>query len=140
MHTEGEFAPGSWAEARTRYDILGPAAQVVVREIARAMDFDRSEYDRRVTTDVVETARHALFASLLAVRVGTAEEFADWREDLDYELRVAGSDTVDNVAWHDAPFAETAVAATFQNEPEAAVGTLRRMAFNRIYREELCGE
>lgn len=138
MHTEGEFAPGSWDEARTQYETLGPTAQVVVREIARAMGFDRDEYDRRVTADVIETARQALFASLLCVTVGTAEEFEDWRADCDYEPRVVGSDFVDNVVWHDAPFAEAAVAATFQNEPEAAIGTLRRMAFNRIYREELC--
>jgi hypothetical protein len=138
MHTEGTLSPSSWDEAEARYDSLGSVAQTVVREVAKAMEFDREEYDQRVTSDVVETARQALFAEQLAVTVGTAETFAEWREGFDGEVRVAGSDNVDRVAWHAAGFADRAVAATFQNEPEAAVATLRRMAFNRIYREELC--
>jgi hypothetical protein len=137
MHTEGTFEPTSWAEASSRYETLGPTAQTVVREVAKAMSFDREEYDRRVTGEVIETARGALFAETLAVEVGDAAAFEEWREQYPHEVRVAGSDTVDRVAWHAAPFAETAVAATFQSEPEAAVGTVRRMAFNRIYRDEL---
>ena len=137
MDTEGTFAPTSWPTVRERYEALGPVAQTVVREVAKAMAFDRDEYETRVTSSVVETARQAIFASMLEVHVGTIAEFEAFEADRPYDVRVAGSDNVDNVAWHDAPFAETAVAATFQNEPEAAVATLRRMAFNRIYREEL---
>ena len=48
------------------------------------------------------------------------------------ETAAAGS------SWNVAPAAGRAVAATFQDEPEAAVSTVRRTAFNRIYREELC--
>jgi len=118
MRTEGTLAPASLAEAREQYEAVGSTAQTVVREVAKAMSFDREEYDERVTADVVETARQAIFAERLAVHV-------------------AGSDDVDRVAWHAAPFAETAVAATFQNEPAAAVATTRRMAFNRLYRGEL---
>ncbi|WP_233516936.1 DUF5809 family protein, partial [Haloferax sp. Atlit-6N] len=55
-------------------------------------------------------------------------------EHPDYEVITLGSDDVDRVAWHAAPFAETVVAATFQNEREAAVGTLRKQAFSRLYR------
>lgn len=138
MRTEGTLSPTSWDEAEQRYDSLGSVAQTVVREIAKAMEFGREEYDERVTSDVVETARQALFAEQLAVQVGTKAEFDEWQEGFDGEVRVAGSDNVDRVAWHAVPFADRAVAATFQNEPEAAVATLRRMAFNRIYREELC--
>lgn len=138
MHTEGTFSPGSWADAGDRYEALGPTAQTVVREVAKAIGFDREEYDERVTADVVETARQAMFAEQLAVSVGDADEFDEWREEYPHEVRVVGSDNVDRVAWHAAPFAETAVAATFQDEPEAAVATTRRMAFNRIYRERLC--
>lgn len=138
MRTEGTLSPRSWDEAEQRYESLGSVAQTVVREVAKAMEFGREEYDERVTSDVVETARQALFAEQLTVRVGTKAEFDEWREDFDGEIRVAGSDNVDRVAWHAAPFVDRAVAATFQNEPEAAVATLRRMAFNRIYREELC--
>ena len=138
METQGTFAPETIADAREAYEDVGPAAQTVVRETARAMEFDREEYRDRVTSDVVETARDALFASLLTVRVGTAEEFEDWcAERPAYEVRVEGSDSVDFVVWHAAPFAETIVAATFQNEEAAAVGTLRRQAFGRIYRERL---
>ncbi|QLD89349.1 hypothetical protein HWV07_10035 [Natronomonas salina] len=137
MRTEGTFAPETWDEARSRYESVGSTAQTVVREVAKSMDFDREEYDERVTGDVVETARQAIFAEQLAVHVDDAEGFEAWRDDYPHEVRVAGSDNVDRVAWHPAPFAGTAVAATFQNEPEAAVATTRRMAFNRIYREEL---
>lgn len=136
----GSHVPETWIDAEDRYDELGSVAQVVVRETARAMDFDRAEYDDRVTSDVVETARQALFAETLAVRVGTRGSFDEWRESYPHDVRVAGSDTVDSVAWHVSPAAQAAVAATFQNEPDAAVGTVRRMAFNRLYREPLTGE
>jgi hypothetical protein len=137
MRTEGTLAPASIAEARERYEALGSTAQTVVREVAKAMEFDREEYDERVTGDVVETARRAVFAQELAVHVADAEAFDEWREEYLHDVRVVGSEDVDRVAWHPMPFAATAVAATFQDEPEAAVATTRRMAFNRVYREEL---
>lgn len=138
MHTTGTFAPETAEEAREAYESVGPAAQTVVRETARAMEFDREEYRERVTSDVVETARDALFASLLAVRVGTREEFDAWVADRpEYDVHRAGSDDVERVVWHAAPFAKAVVAATFQDEEDAAVGTLRRMAFGRVYREQL---
>jgi len=135
----GRFAPESWPDAEKRYEELGPTAQSVVRETARAMSFDRAEYDERVTADVVETARQTLFAETLAVRVADRETFDSWRETYDDDVRIAGSDTVDHVAWHASPAAASAVAATFQNEADAAVGTVRRMAFNRLYRDRLTG-
>ncbi|PSP84785.1 hypothetical protein BRC83_04925 [Halobacteriales archaeon QS_1_68_17] len=135
METEGLLSPATEREAREHYEALGPAAQVLVREVARAMEFDREEYDRRVTSGVVETARDVLFASLLSVRVGTREEFEEWCADNpDYERREAGSEHVDYVVWHAAPAAEVVAAATFQDERDAAVGTLRRQAFGRVYR------
>lgn len=134
MHTEGSFEPASVERARERYEAVGPAAQTVVREVAKAMEFDRDEYDERVTGEVIETARDAIFASLLAVRVGTREEFEEWCESYDGEVTEVGHERVDNVAWHAGPDGR-AVAATFQDEPEAAVATLRRQAFGRIYRD-----
>ena len=134
MHTDGWFLPESESEARERYEALGSTAQLVVREATKAMEFDREEYDDRVTSDVVATAREVLFAEQLAVTVGTSEEFDAWRADRDADVEVIGADTVDNVAWHAPPFAD-GVAATFQNEAAAAVGTLRRQAFGRIYRD-----
>lgn len=136
MHTEGFFAPASADEARERYDAIGPTAQTTVREVAKAMDFDKTEYDDRVTGAVVETAREAIFASLLEVQVGTREEFDDWCDDHDeYEIEEIGSENVERVVWHGVPFAETVVAATFQEREAAAIGTLRRQAFGSVYRE-----
>jgi hypothetical protein len=102
------------------------------------MEFDREEYDDRVTPDVVETARQALFAERLRVRVADDAAFEAWRADAQVDVHVVGHAAAARVAWHVAPAAGRAVAATFQSEPDAAVATVRRMAFNRIYREELC--
>ncbi|WP_436925851.1 DUF5809 family protein [Halosimplex amylolyticum] len=136
MDTEGTIAPATADEARERYEALGSTAQVVVKEVAKAMAMDADEYRERVTSDVVETARDALFASMLEVYVGTREEFDEWTAENDgFAVTEVGSEHVDNVVWHVAPAAETVVAATFQDEREAAVGTLRRQAFGRVYRE-----
>lgn len=136
MHTVGTFTFETAADARERYDEVGPAAQTVVREVAKSMSFGREEYDERVTGDVVETARDALFASLLTVHVGTNAEFEEWCASYDGEVTVTGHEAVDHVVWHAGPEDE-AVAATFQNEEDAAVATLRRQAFGRLYRELL---
>ncbi|SDR38007.1 DUF5809 family protein [Natronobacterium texcoconense] len=136
MHTVGTFAPSSVEEAREQFESIGPAAQTVVREVAKAMEFDREEYDDRVTGEVVETARDALFASLLEVQVGTREEYESWSDAYDGEITEVGHERVDHVVWHAGPEDE-AVAATFQDEEEAAVATLRRQAFGRLYREQL---
>ena len=136
METEGGVAPETEADVHDRYEALGVPAQTVVREIARAMAFDREEYEQRVTSDVVATARDAMFASQLSVYVGTRAEFDEWvAAHPTVESVVFGSDAADNVVWHVAPFADTVVAATFQNEREAAVATLRRQAYGRLYRE-----
>ena len=138
MDSDGRFAPDSVAAARERYTDLASTARQVVRETARAMDFDREEYRDRVDGAVVATARDALFAAELEVSVGTREEFDAWRDSFDGEVHVAGNENVENVAWH--AFDDEAVAATFQNEPEAAVSTLRRQAFGRLYREHFYEE
>lgn len=140
MHTEGTFVPASVEDAAERHADLGPTAQVVVKEVAKAMDFDVEEYERRVTGDVVETAREVLFAQELLVHVGTQEEYEEWQADREYDLESwtvdeIGSEEVEHVAWHAAPAVETLVAATFQNEEDAAVGTLRRQALGQCYRD-----
>ena len=135
METEGAFSPSTVEAARERYESLGSTAQVVVKEVAKAMELDAEEYERRVTGEVVETARDVLFAESLAVTVGTREEFETWREDTDHEVEVIGSENVEQVAWHAPEFSDHAVAATFQAERAAAIGTLRRQAFGRLYRE-----
>ena len=137
METRGTDEFETEAAAREAFEAAGPTAQTVVREVAKAMAFDREEYESRVTTAVVETVRDVLFASELAVSVGTREEFEAWREATDLEVTVVGSEAVDHVAWHAAPFCGEAVAATFQDQPDAAVETLRRQALGRLYRERL---
>ncbi|WP_226011893.1 DUF5809 family protein [Halomicrobium salinisoli] len=135
MHTEGTFSPETADEASERYEDLGATAQLVVKEVAKAMEFDAEEYEERVTGEVVETARDALFADRLEVTVGTRTEYEEWRDGADREVIEVGSDNVDNVVWHAPPFADAAVAATFQDEERAAVDTLRRQAFGRLYRD-----
>jgi hypothetical protein len=135
METEGTLSPESLDEAREVFEAAGPTAQQVVREAAKAMEFDREEYRERVTSEVVERARNVVFADRLAVTVGSRAEFEAWvDEHPDYDVTTLGSPDVDRIAWHAAPFAEAVVAASFQNEREAAVGTLRRQAFGRLYR------
>ena len=135
MDTEGDLSPESLADARAAFEAAGPTAKQVVREAAKAMEFDREEYRERVTGEVVERARNVLFADRLAVNVGTRREFDAWVDDHpDYEVTLVGSPDVDRVVWHVAPFADAVAAATFHDERDAAVGTLRRQAFSRLYR------
>ncbi|TKX55956.1 hypothetical protein EXE44_15885, partial [Halorubrum sp. SS7] len=79
------------------------------------------------------------FAELLAVHVGDRDEFDAWLADSEFDdaaVTQIGSDNVDNVVWHPIPFADAVIAATYQEEPDAAASTLRRNAFGRVYREE----
>jgi hypothetical protein len=139
METRGTFAPETRADALEYYDEVGPVAQVVVREATKAMSFDAEEYDERVTPEVIRTARDAVFAEQLTVHVGEEGEFDTWLTDSEFDdddIVQIGSDNVDNVVWHPVPFADTMIAATYQDEPDAAASTLRRNAFGRVYREE----
>ncbi|WP_416840277.1 DUF5809 family protein [Haloferax sp. DFSO52] len=141
MEAHGTISPDTLAAAEDAFDRVGPTAQVVVRETAKAMEFDREEYRERVTGDVVETVRNALFAESLTVFVGSRTEFDDWcRDHSSFEVVELGNPAVDHVAWHPIPFAETVVATTFQNERDAALSTLRRNAFGRVYRDALLGD
>lgn len=138
METEGIFTPSTPDEAHQQYTAVGPAARTTVREVARAMDFDEAEYDERVTGAVVETARDAIFASLLVVHVGSTAEFEDWTADHpEYTISKTGSESVERVAWHPAPATETVVATTFHEKRTAAIGTLRRQAWGTVYRDLL---
>jgi hypothetical protein len=139
MHSVGMCTPATVSEACELYESLGPTAQTVVREVAKAMSFDRKEYRERVTSGIVMTARDALFASLLEVTVGTQAEFDEWCAEpnrADCEIELTGSENVENVVWHLIPFVGTngtIIAATFHDKETAAVETLRRQAFGRHY-------
>jgi hypothetical protein len=134
MDTEGSVAPATAEAARDRFDEVAPAAAAATSEVAKAV-LDADEFDDRVTEDVVARAHEAIFAAQLRVQVGTRAEYEDWLADRDVETVELGSDNVDNVAWHHAPFAETVVAATYSAQREAAVETLRRQAMGRLYAE-----
>lgn len=132
--TRGLLAPATEADVRERFESVGPAAQTVTREVARAMDLSKEAYDDRVTGEVVGTAREALFASLLEVSVGSYAEFEAAQDEYpDADVYENGNPEVENAAWHYVPFADALVATTFQREPDAAVATLRRIAFARFY-------
>jgi len=131
METTGRLAPTDPEDASAAYEELATPASVVTKEVARALDVD--DFQERVSPEVIVTARDAIFASTLAVTVGAREEFEDWREGFEGDVIEAGNEHVDNVAWH--AFDGDAVAVTFQAEREAAVATLRRQAFNRLYRD-----
>jgi hypothetical protein len=136
METRGVLAPETAGEARETYQELDSTAETVVRATAKSMEFDGDEYGERVTEGVVAAAHEALFASLLAVQVGSRAEFEAWCADHEgFEVVEEGAETVDSVAWHAAPAADVAVAATFQAEPDAAVSAARRIAFGRVYRD-----
>ncbi len=135
MERHGLLRPETPDEAREAYRSLAPTATTIVRESARAMGFDREEMDERVTDGVYATAHEALYASLLSVIDGSREEFESWRGEFDGEVTVMGGENVERVVWHE--FSGEGLAATYQNEPEAARGTLRRMAFGRLYRDVL---
>ncbi len=133
METEGVFSPDTESEAKERYKSIAPAAESAIREATRTMGFDTAEYRERVTDDVIHSAQDAVFASLLQVQIGSREEFDTWREQADHAVEEVGHEAVDNVVWHAPDFAETAIAATFQDEQDAAVDTLRRQAFGKLY-------
>lgn len=138
MDERGFLAPETRADVQDAFESLGPTAQTVTKEVAKSMGMDRDEYGERVTGDVVATARDAMFAELLQVYVGTSEEYESWADDNpDFEEDRHGSDDVDNAAWHPVYPTDTVVVATYQNEPDAAIGTLRRIAFGGHYRDLL---
>lgn len=139
MEERGVFAPQDAEDVREQWAAVGPAAQEVTRELARAMAFDRSEYRDRVDAEVIRTARDAIFASLLRVVVGARGEYESVLDRVEYEVIEHGSDHVERVVWHVSPATETIIAATFQSEPDAAIATLRRQAYGRLYREILSG-
>ena len=137
MHDRGYFAPEQVEETRALFEAAGAAARTVVREVGRALGLDRDEVGERIDADVIRTAHEALFASLLRVSVGTRAEFDDFRAAADLEVIEVGSPNVEHVAWHAVEFADVVVAVTFQHEEDAAVETLRRQVFGRVYAEWL---
>ena len=138
MEREGVYEFETAAAVGEAYESAGRAAQVVVKETTKAMAFDGEEYADRVDGEVIETARDALFASLLVTYDGSREEFDEWcAANSEYEIELAGSPNVDRVVWHPVGVTATVIAASYQNEPEAAAATVRRRAFGRCYREQL---
>lgn len=138
MNTTGVYEPETADAVKTAYENVGSVAQIVTKETTRAMGFDSVEYDERVTGDVIETARDAVFASLLTTYHGSREEFETWCEGRSFDvIERHGSENVDRVVWHPVVCRDTVVSASYQHEREAAAATVRRRAFGRYYRELL---
>ncbi|ERG88257.1 MAG: hypothetical protein J07HX5_00400 [halophilic archaeon J07HX5] len=134
MKTKGVFAPESSTAAQRRYADLETAVEATIKAAGREQAATGAEYDTLITDAALATAHDALFAALLEVQVGARTAFENWRAWTAHEVTVVGAEGVDNIAWHAPAFADQAVALTFQDERAAAVGTLRRQAFGRLYR------
>ena len=136
MEWNGVVEPSDEVAAKELYRDLDEAVLTVISELNRSIESDtlnREEFDQEVYT----TAKNALFGSLLRVATGRVDEFERWVDEQDDNITVQqiGGEHVDHVTWH--RFENDVVAATYQHEPAAARGTLRRYAFNRLYRPVL---
>lgn len=143
METMGYVLPETAAEAREIHATLRPTAGELVREIAVAIGLDGEAYRSQVTEDVRRTAQDALFGSLLVVHTADRDTFDGWCDEppyAAYDVHLEGSEHVASVAWHPAPATQTIAATTYQDAAEAAMATLRRIAWGRIYRPLLDGQ
>lgn len=136
MEWHGVIAPTDDVSANDMYRDLEEPARTVVSELLHSLDTDTIDQDA-IDDVILTTVRNALFGSLLRVATGSTTEFEAWLDDQEADITVQqiGGEHVDYVAWH--RFENEVVAATYQHEPGAARGTLRRYAFNRLYREIL---
>lgn len=138
MKTRGQVAPETEAAVREEYDALAKVAETVTKEIAKANTDTRAAYNELVDSATVETAQQSLFASLLEVHVGSVEEYDSWlAAHEDFEVVLAGTESVPRRVWHPVWPRDIVVAVSFQERPDAAVATVRRQAFGRHYRSIL---
>ncbi len=136
MDERGFIAPTTVEEAEAVYDDVAPVAREVIREVTVAIDPGGDLYRNEVTPEVLATTRAALFASLLRVSTGPRAAFDAWLDQPPYDefdIEIEGSEHVEHVAWHAAPMANRVLAATYHAERDAAIATLRRMAWGKIY-------
>ncbi|MFW6004214.1 MAG: DUF5809 family protein [Halodesulfurarchaeum sp.] len=138
METRGHLSPATEDAVRETYESLAGAAETVTKEIAEANAETREDYRELTDSGTVETARQALFASLLEVQVGTVAEYESWLAEHDeLEPELAGTEPVSGRAWHPVWARDAVVAASFEDRPDAAVGAVQRQAFGRHYRSIL---
>ena len=138
MRIDGFLTPESARAAQEAYAALAVPARDVTRAVVMAMDIEVDDYHDLVEETVIDAAREAQFGSLLEVRTADREAFDEWcdrPEHAELTVTVEGSEQVANVAWHVAPSVGRVIAATYESQREAAVSTLRRLAWGRIYRD-----
>lgn len=137
MEATGFIEPQTTAAAREHHRECELMAADVVREVALALGIDGEAYRERVTDEVVRTAQDAIFGALLRVQTGTVADFdaaTSSNSYSDYTVQMEGSEHVDGRAWHVSPCAEAIAVVSFDTEPQAAIATVRRQAYGRIYR------
>jgi len=134
MQTTGYIEAPTPEAVAEEFQSVASSAGTLTSTIAKSMDVDSADYDELVTDDVVQRAHVTLFAALLRIQQADREAFEEWCESHPaYEPEIHGSEAVEGVAWHAAPVADVVVATTFATEPDAAVETLRRIAWSEVY-------
>lgn len=138
MQLRGMFTPETATAARERYESLALPAETVTKELAEAGTGSADAYREFLTPEVLDTAQQSLFAGLLAVRVGSREEYEEWLADHeDLTPTLAGHESVARRAWHPINPRDAVAAVSFEDSPDAAVATVRRQAFGKHYRSVL---
>ena len=138
MRIDGFLTPESAPAAHDAYEALAVPARDVTRAVVMAMDIEGDDYRQLVDESVTGAAQEAMFGSLLEVRTADREAFDHWcdrPDNAELTVTMEGSEHVANIAWHEAPSVDRVIAATYESQREAAVSTLRRLAWGRIYRD-----
>ena len=139
METVGFLTFETDTAVRTSHEQYRPIARELVREVSLSLGLAGDAYRDAVTDEVIQTAHDAYFASLFQVMIGDSAAFVEWKERNapNYDVTLEGSEHVDRRAWHPAPFANSVAAVTFNEQADAAVSTVRRQAYGRLYRDIL---
>jgi hypothetical protein len=138
MERRGLFSFDSEADLAAVHQALLPAGETVTEELLDVLAYHQEASEVSVTTELVETAHEAIFASLLEVYTGDSDEFDAWlRDHPELEVHLEGHEHAERRAWHPVGPAGAVVAVTFQQEVEAAAEMVRRQAVGRYYRERL---
>ena len=142
METVGYLAPETPEAVEEAYADCEPIARELTREIVLATGIDSASYHDMMTTEVIEAAQAVYFSSVLRIHTGSREEFSEWIASSPYTEEAVhreGSPNVDQIAWHVSRATDQIVAATYHQQREAALSSLRRIVWGRLYAEMVHG-